>query len=194
MAKQIQTIIFDLGGVLVDWDPASLFLKRFQGDRDKTNWFLKHVCTSAWNVEQDAGRSIEEGNRIKIEQFPEYESDIRAFYKDWPQMFSGSIEGTLAIFEAIKASKKYNYYALTNWSAETWPTALELFPFFNTFEGVVVSGQEKTRKPYKKMYDILLDRFSVDPETAVFIDDNLDNVQAAKKIGMQGIHFKNPVQ
>lgn len=194
MAQDIQTIVFDLGGVLVDWDPAYYYIRRFKGDRKKTAWFLNTVCTPEWNVAQDAGRTIAEGNQLKIEEFPEYEADIRAFYADWPQMFAGPIKGTLDIFEAIKASKKYRYYALTNWSAETWPTALELFPFLSSFEGVVVSGQEKTRKPYTDIYNILFERYQINPSTAVFIDDNFDNIEAAKELGMHAIHFKNPVQ
>lgn len=194
MTQEIKTIVFDLGGVFVDYDAAYYYNKRFNGDTKKTAWFLDTVCTSDWNLEQDGGRTIEEAYRIKIEEFPEYEADIRAFYDNWPQMFAGVIEGTLAIFEAIKASKKYRYYALTNWSAETWPTALELFPFLSTFEGVVVSGEEKTRKPFAAIYNTLFERYQINPATAVFIDDNYDNIVAARELGMHAIHFKNPDQ
>ncbi len=192
MSVKIETIIFDLGGVLVDWKPEYLYSKIFNGDQQKTDWFLKNVCTPEWNVAQDAGRTIKEGNLEKIKEFPEYEKEITLFYERWTEMFSGPIQGTLDIFEAIKKSKKYNYYALTNWSSETWPIALKLFPFFNTFQGVVVSGEEKTRKPFAPIYNTLLNRFNISPNTAVFIDDNYDNVIAAKKLGIHGIHFTTP--
>jgi len=194
MTHKIETILFDLGGVLVDWNPEYVFKKVFHGDQEKVAWFLNTVCTPDWNMEQDAGRTIEEANAIKIAEFPEYEKEIRTFYNDWPQMFTGPIQGTLQIFEAIKKSKNYRYYALTNWSAETWPTALELFPFLNTFEGVVVSGVEKTRKPFNKIYEIILERYDINPKTAVFIDDNYDNILAARKFGIHGIHFLSPEQ
>lgn len=190
MNREIKTIIFDLGGVLVDWNPAYVYRDLFEGNEEKVAWFLNTVCTPEWNIEQDAGRTIEEANRLKIAEFPQYEKWIRAYYERWPQMFSGPIKGTLALFEALKKSKKYPCYALTNWSAETWTTALKLFPFLKTFEGVVVSGKEKTRKPYAAIYKILLDRFQIDAETALFIDDNLENVLAAKKLGIQSLQFK----
>ncbi len=194
MAHKIETILFDLGGVLVDWKPDYVYQKVFNGDQEKIDWFLNTVCTPEWNMEQDAGRTIEEANAIKITEFPEYEKEIRAFYQEWPKMFSGPIKGSLSIFEAIKKSKNYRYYALTNWSAETWPTALELFPFLNTFEGVVVSGIENTRKPFDKIYETILERYAINPKTAVFIDDNYDNIVTARKFGIYGIHFKSPEQ
>ncbi len=194
MNKKIKTVIFDLGGVLVDWNPEYVYRKIFKDNPEKVNWFLNTICTSEWNVAQDAGRSIEEANQIKIAEFPEHETLIRSYYEQWPQMFSGAIKGTLSIFEALKKSKNYRYYALTNWSAETWPTALELFPFLTTFQGVVVSGEEKTRKPFDAIYKILLERYQIQAESAVFIDDNYDNVVAARKFGIHGIHFNSPKQ
>lgn len=189
MSYKIDTIIFDLGGVLVDWNPAYLFKGIFNGDETKMNWFLNNVCTSDWNVAQDAGRTIEEAEKIKIAQFPEYEPLIKLYYKEWEHMFSGTIKKNVAIFKALKASKNYNVYALTNWSAETWPKALQLFPFFKEFDGVVVSGQEHTRKPFDKIYNILFERYDINPEAAIFIDDNFENIQAAKKLGLNTIHI-----
>ena len=194
MQHKINTIIFDLGGVLVDWKPEYVYRNIFDGNEEKAQWFLKNVCTPEWNIEQDAGRTIEEGNKIKIEEFPEYEDLIKLFYEEWPNMFSGPIQESLDLFRKLKASENYKMYGLTNWSSEKWDKALELFPFFNDFNGVVVSGQEKTRKPFPKIYNILLERFNISPERAVFIDDNKDNVLAAKKLNIHGIHFKNPQQ
>ena len=190
MRNKIDTIIFDLGGVLVDWKPEYVYRKVFNGDEERVKWFLNTVCTSEWNMQQDAGRSIEEGEKIKIAEFPEYENLIKLFYKDWPQMFSGPIKENVELFRKLKSSGNYKIYALTNWSAEKWDKALELFPFFKEFDGVVVSGQEKVIKPSKKIYKIILNKFQIIPEQAVFIDDNFTNSEAANKLGIHGIHYK----
>lgn len=194
MKQAIDTIIFDLGGVLVDWNPEHLYKKVFKGDTKKMKWFLSNVCTPEWNLAHDAGQKIADGEATKIAEFPEYESEIRAFYTDWEQMFSGTIQENVALFKQFKASNNYKVYALTNWSAEKWDKAIELFPFFNDFDGVVVSGQEKCRKPSKKIFQIIFDRFQITPEKAVFIDDNKENIEAANNLNLNGIHFKNPQQ
>jgi 2-haloacid dehalogenase len=191
MKQQIDTIIFDLGGVLVDWKPEYLYRKVFNGDEEKVQWFLNTVCTPEWNAEQDAGRTIEEANNIKISEFPEYEHFIKLFYEKWTDMFSGPIAENLQLFNQLKASGNYKIYALTNWSAEKWDIANELFPFFKQFDGVVVSGFEKTRKPFLEIYNILLNRYQITPQKAIFIDDNLDNIIASKNLGINGIHFQN---
>ncbi len=194
MKPQIDTIIFDLGGVLVDWNPMYVYTQEFNGDTEKAQWFLENVCTPKWNIEQDGGRTIEEAIKLKIEEFPQYESLIRLYYDKWHLMFSGAIEENVTLFQELKASKKYKIYALTNWSAEKWDKALELFPFLNDFDGVVVSGIEKTRKPFAKIYEIILGRYNIIPNKAVFIDDNWENVKKAKKFGIHAIQCKNPLQ
>ena len=194
MKHNIDTIIFDLGGVLVDWKPEYVYRKAFNGDEEKVQWFLNTVCTPQWNMAQDAGRTIKKGEQLKIAEFPEYMELIQLFYKDWEYMFSGPIIKNVELLKKLKASKKYKIYALTNWSAEKWDLALKLFPFFNDFDGVVVSGQEKKRKPYPKIYNIIINRYSITPEKAVFIDDNEENIVAAKKIKLQGIHYKTHSQ
>lgn len=194
MNYKIDTIIFDLGGVLVDWKPEYLYRKVLNGNEKKVQWFLNNVCTSAWNAEQDGGRTIEEAENIKIAEFPEYEDLIRLFYKQWHQMFSGPIGENVALFKTLKASGNYKIYALTNWSAEKWELALELFPFFNYFDGVVVSGQEKTRKPYPEIYNLIINKFTINPESAIFIDDSEENVIAAMALNINGIHYKSPQQ
>lgn len=194
MNCKIDTIIFDLGGVLVDWKPEYLYRKVFNGNEKKVEWFLSKICTSAWNAEQDGGRTIEEAEKIKIAEFPEHADLIRLYYKQWHQMFSGPIEENVALFKALKASGNYKIYALTNWSAEKWDMALELFPFFHFFDGVVVSGQEKIRKPYPEIYNLLIDKFTINPENAIFIDDNEENVIAARALKIHGIHYKSPQQ
>jgi len=189
MNSKIETIIFDLGGVLVDWKPEYVYRKVFNNDEEKVQWFLNTVCTPEWNIEQDAGRTIEEGVNIKIKEFPQYEEWIRLFYNEWHNMFSGPIQDNVELFKDLKNSGNYNIYALTNWSAEKWDLALELFPFFKDFDGVVVSGREKTRKPFPEIYTLILNRFNINPKSTIFIDDNFDNVQAAKTLDIQSIRY-----
>jgi len=190
MKNNIDTIIFDLGGVLVDWKPEYVYRKIFNDDEEKVQWFLNTVCTSEWNMQQDAGRTIKEAEKIKIDEFPEYKDLIALYYKEWPNMFSGPIKENVELFKKLKSSENYKIYALTNWSAEKWDKALELFPFFKEFDGVVVSGQEKIVKPSEKIYKIILNKFQINPDKAVFIDDNFKNSEAAKKLGIHGIHYK----
>ena len=194
MKNNIDTIIFDLGGVLIDWNPEYVYNKVFNNDPEKVQWFLNTVCTSDWNIEQDGGRTIEEAVALKIAEFPQYEDWIRIYYNQWHHMFSGAINKNVELFKNLKASGNYKIYALTNWSAQTWPKALELFPFLNEFDGVVVSGKEKTRKPFSKIYHIILNRYAINPENAIFIDDNIDNILAANSLKLNGVHFKSPNQ
>ena len=184
----ITTIIFDLGGVLIDWNPEFLYKKIFDDEIEMRN-FLETVCTPAWNEEQDAGRTLQEATETLVQEHPAHADYIRAFYGRWEEMLGGAIEGTVEIFKELKNSRKYKIYALTNWSAETFPIAVSRFEFLNWFDGVVVSGTEKKRKPFLEFYEILLNRYNVKPAEAIFIDDNLRNVEAAKKAGMETIHF-----
>lgn len=192
--QKIDTIIFDLGGVLIDWQPAYLYNKVFNGDEEKVNWFLNNVCTPEWNMEQDAGRTIADGNALKIAEFPEYEKEIKLFYDEWIQMLGEPIAKNVALFQQLKASGNYKIYALTNWSAEKWDVAVKTFPFFNDFDGVVVSGFEKTRKPYPEIYKLILNRYNIVAEKAVFIDDNLENVIAANALHINAIQYTSHQQ
>jgi 2-haloacid dehalogenase len=187
----INTLIFDFGGVLIDWNPKYLYSKLFHQEEEMIH-FLESICTSEWNEEQDAGRSIEEGTNLLVQQFPEYEENIRAYYGRWEEMLGGTIEGTVEILKRLKDSGQYKMYGLTNWSAETFHIALERFEFLKWFDGIVVSGEEKNRKPFPDFYQLLLDRYNVKPEQALFIDDNQRNVEAAKKMGIETIAFSSP--
>ena len=189
----INTIIFDLGGVLIDWNPEYLYRKIFNDTADMQH-FLENVCTPAWNEEQDAGRTLHEATSVLVKQHPVHEENIRAYYSRWREMLGGAIEGTVEIFKKLKSSNRYKIYALTNWSEETFPIALQQYELLSWFDGVVVSGTEKIRKPFPEFYKILLDRYNVKAEEALFIDDNLRNVVAARKIGIDSIHFLNPKQ
>ncbi len=192
--KRIDNVIFDLGGVLVDWDPKYLYSKVFNNDEKRINSFLTEVCTPEWNIEQDAGRSLAEATQLLVEKFPEQEDYIRLFYDRWEEMIRGEVRGTVTLLEKLKKVNAHNLYALTNWSAETFPVALERFDFLGFFQGIVVSGEEKTRKPFRRIYEILFDRYEVDPRSSIFIDDSLPNVETAIELGMTGIHFRHPEQ
>lgn len=189
--SRIDTIIFDLGGVLVDWNPAYVYREVFNGDEEKVDWFLNTICTHDWNVKQDAGRTILEATEILISQYPQYEDWIRIFYDRWEDMLGGEIKESVALLNKLKHANNHRLYALTNWSAETFPVALERYDFLQQFEGILVSGAEKTRKPFPKIYEIILDRYQINPLSSVFIDDNYENVAAAKSFGIRGIHFQN---
>ena len=189
----INTIIFDLGAVLIDWNQRYLYRKIFKTEAE-IEWFLANVCTTEWNEEQDGGRPFAEAVKIQTLLFPQFEKEIEAFWKRWPEMMAGPIDDTVNIFERLKKSNQHKFYALTNWSAETFPIALERFEFFKWFDGLVVSGEEKTRKPLPEFYNRLLTRYQVNPAEALFIDDNIKNVEAARLLGINSIHFLSSQQ
>jgi len=188
----IKTIIFDLGGVLIDWSPEYLYLDIFEGDRVKMNAFFEQVCTMDWNENQDAGYPLSKATEDRIALFPEYETLIKIYYGRWEEMLEEAITGSVQILKKLINDPKFRVVALTNWSAETFPVALKRFDFLHWFEGIVVSGTEKTRKPYPEIYQITLDRFNIAPSETLFIDDNLRNIKGAEAIGINGIHFSTP--
>ncbi|MEZ2339317.1 HAD family hydrolase [Mucilaginibacter sp. RCC_168] len=189
----IDTIIFDLGAVLIDWNPHYMYRTLFTDEQEMKD-FLATVCTPDWNEEQDAGRPLREGTDILVAQYPQHEAYIRAFYDRWEEMLGEPFHDTVELFRRLKISGKYKIYALTNWSAETFPVALARYDFLSWFDGIVVSGVEKMRKPAPEFYQILLDRYHVDPQNALFIDDNYRNIVAAEKAGIKSIHFTSAGQ
>lgn len=189
----IKTVIFDLGGVLIDWNPDYLYKTIFDNE-EEMKWFYDNVCTPDWNEEQDAGRDLNEATEMLVKKFPEHEHNIRAYYSRWEEMLKGPIHDTVEIFKELKASNFYQILALTNWSHQTFPIALERFDFLHWFDGKVVSGEEKTRKPFLDIYEMVINRYEVDPASAVYIDDNARNLVPARELGMAAIHFKNPAQ
>jgi 2-haloacid dehalogenase len=191
--KKFETVIFDLGGVLIDWNPDYVYRTIFN-DETKMREFYNEICTSEWNEEQDAGRGLKEATEELVAKFPQEETNIRAFYDRWEEMLKGEIEGTVAVLERIKQKGEVKLYALTNWSAETFPVALKRFGFLQWFDGRLVSGEEKTRKPFIEIYELLLNRFNIDPHTAVYIDDNERNLNPPRELGIQTILFKSPAQ
>lgn len=188
-AKTIETVLFDLGGVLIDWNPEYLFREVFD-DEEEMRYFFEEVCTSQWNIQQDAGRPLAQATEEKVREFPEYEKAVRAYYGRWEEMLGGPIEESVRLLERLHAQNGRHLYALTNWSHETFPIAWERYDFLRLFEGIVVSGQEKIAKPDPRIYHILLERYKVRAETAVFIDDIEANVEAARALGIEAIHFR----
>ena len=189
----IKAIIFDLGGVLIDWNPDYVYRTIFPNEEDM-RWFYQNICTSDWNEEQDAGRPLSEATELLVKKFPEHEANIRAYYGRWEEMLRGPIDETVEILRALKDNTNYKLYALTNWSAETFPVALQRYDFLHWFHGRLVSGEEKTRKPYKEIYELLINRFNIDPTRAVYTDDNVRNLGPAKELGIHTIHFRSPQQ
>lgn len=194
MSKSIDTIIFDLGGVLVDWNPSYVFDEHYFDSPDKRTHFFANICTPDWNEEQDAGRSIVEATQELVKQHPEWEQPIRDYYGRWTEMLKAPIPGTVEIFRRLKESGNYKIYALTNWQASLFDIALVRYNFLHWFDGRVVSGEEKMRKPFPEFYQRLLDRYEVDASRAIFIDDNLRNVKGGEAVGIASIHFHNPEQ
>ncbi|RPD48085.1 MULTISPECIES: HAD family hydrolase [Chitinophagaceae] len=188
-----KAIIFDLGNVLIDWNPAYVFEKVIE-DEERRKYFFANICTSDWNEEQDAGRLIAEATTELAAKHPEWKTEIEAYYGRWTEMLGGAIEGSVELFRQMKEAGRYKFYALTNWSAELFPIALERYEFLHWFDGRVVSGEEKMRKPAPEFYKVLLDRYGLQPEETLFIDDNLRNIKAAEAMGIPSIRFESPEQ
>lgn len=189
----IDTLIFDLGGVLIDWNPRYLYRKIFKTEEEVT-WFLDNICTSEWNDRQDGGRTFKEATDELVALHPEHEGPIRAWYDRWQETIPGPVHETVEILKHFRDNPTHRLYALTNWSAETFPWALNNFDFLHWFEGIAVSGVEKTRKPFPEFYRILFDRYQIDPSRALFIDDNIKNIEGGKAVGLNTIHFQSPSQ
>lgn len=191
---EINTIIWDLGGVLIDWNPNYVFDEHYFESAQKRDYFFQHVCTHDWNEEQDAGRSIVEATQLLVTRFPDWEKPIRDYYGRWTDMLNGPVQDTVDLFRELIDMNRYKHYALTNWQANLFDIALVRYNFLHWFDGRVVSGEEKTRKPFPDFYQRLLDRYAVEPGEALFIDDNLRNVRAAEGLGITSIHFQSPAQ
>lgn len=175
MSSNINTIIFDLGAVLIDSNPRYLYRKIYATEEEISR-FLENICTPEWIEKQDAGRSFEEATEELVAVHPSYEDAIRAWYGRWKETINGPVQESVNIFKELKDSGRYKIYALTSWTAESFPGILEKFDFMHWFDGIVVSGFEKTCKPYPEIFQILFDRYQVNSSNAIFIDDNLRNI------------------
>lgn len=184
--NKIKNIIFDFGGVLIDWNPEYLFRKEFERESDM-NYFLENICTPEWNIQQDAGRPLSEATKTLQKEHPEYKELIGMYYGRWEEMLGGVIEDSVRVLYLLK--DKYPIYGLTNWSAETITIAYRRYDFFNYLEGIVVSGEEELIKPDPKLYQVLLNRYRLKANETLFIDDNIHNIETAQEMGFHTIHF-----
>ena len=191
--KNPGTIVFDLGGVLIDWNPHHLYKKMFNGNDRQMEYFLAEVCNFEWNARQDEGRPFAEAIAERTEKFPEYSAYIEAFFSRWDEMVSGSLGGTVTLLRSLK-EKGYPLFALSNWSAETYPRVYQRFDFLSWFDDVILSGEERVAKPDQRIYEILLQRSGRAASECLFIDDAAKNIEAARVMGFHTVHFTDSDQ
>lgn len=184
--------MFDLGGVLIDWDPRYLY-RKLLADEAAVEEFLATVCTPEWNAEQDRGRPFAEGVAELVERHPVHAAAITAYHERWTEMLGGDIGGTVELLAELRDTG-VPLYALTNWSAETFGIARERYQFLEWFDGVLVSGEERMIKPDPAIFQLLLDRFGLDPGAAFYVDDSPANVAAASELGFDAVRFTGPEQ
>jgi 2-haloacid dehalogenase len=181
--------LFDLGGVFFDWDPNHFFINVFKESKER-EYFLNEICNDSWNIQQDAGRSINEAELELIPKFPKYESQIKMYYANHRKMIKGVFQESITILNFLK-NNNYECYVLSNWSAETFEGMIEDYPFLKDFDGLLISGEDKLIKPDLAIYQLAIKRFNLVPQDCVFVDDKLENVQAAKKLNFNIIHLIN---
>ncbi len=189
----IKNIIFDYGGVLLDWNPHYLYDPYF-GDVEKAEWFLNNICTYEWNAQHDNGKPIAEGTAELIAEHPEWEREIRLYYDDFMKMMGGQIPGMEELVKGLRVNG-YRVFGLSNWSVETFALVRPVYPVLNLMEDMVISGVEKVMKPDHRIFELALNRFGIKAEETIFLDDNPVNVQAACELGIKGILFnKNMIK
>ena len=186
------TVVFDLGGVLIKWDPRHLYRKLFDAP-DEMESFLAEVTTADWNAQQDAGRPWAEAVETLVAEHPERRELIEAFHLRWPEMLSGEIPGTVDVLSELRAAG-IRLVALSNWSAEMFPVALERFDFLSWFEGIVISGEVGVNKPDPRIFEHLVGRFGIEPAESLFIDDSPANIDAARALGFRAIQFTDAAE
>lgn len=184
----IKNVVFDFGGVLLDWNPR-YFYKSIFNDDQKMEYFLQNIATSTWNAQMDKGRSFEECMKELAEEYPEYKDPIMLYRKGWETMLKGPIESGMRVLDAVMNAQKFKVYGLTNWSAETFPGTFNKYKFLQKFEGIVVSGEEQMIKPEKGIYLTLIERYNLVPEETFFMDDNIQNVETALSRGINAVQF-----
>lgn len=183
-------VIFDLGMVLISWDPRHVYRKIFN-DNAKMEWFLENICTGAWNLEQDRGRSFSDAVKHLTKLHPEYAAEIAAYDEKWHLMVPGAISGSVDILEALHKNGTA-LYAITNWNQDKFRETKLRFPFLNLFRDIVVSGDERLIKPDPAIYELSLKRNKLKAAECLFIDDSLKNVKGAEAVGMKAHHFTTP--
>jgi 2-haloacid dehalogenase len=187
-AAPIDTFLFDLGGVLIDWSPRYLFARHFAGNAAAMDHFLTHVCPPEWNVTMDAGKPVHVGLAERVAAHPEHEGMIRRWFDEWPAMMSGAVPGSVEILRELKG-RGFRLYALTNWSADTFHHAQAKFDFLNWFEDIVVSGRISLVKPDPAIFRHAIEQCRLAPPRTLFIDDSAKNTDSAATLGFQVHHF-----
>jgi 2-haloacid dehalogenase len=188
----IDTVIFDIGNVLIEWEPRHLYRKLF-AEESRMEWFLANICTGAWNLEQDRGRSFAEGVRELTLRHPEWVSEIRAYDERWGEMVPGEVPGSVAILDKL-LGRHLPIFGISNFSTEKFAYARERFGFLDRLNGVVVSGHEGLLKPDAAIYRLFLERYGRQARRCLFIDDSPANVEGARKIGMNAAWFQDAPQ
>lgn len=188
---RFDAVVFDLGGVLIDWNPRYLYRSLFEGDEPAMERFLAEVCTPDWNAQQDGGRSWREGIDELSARFPQHGELIEAYATRWEEMLAGPIQPSVEILADLRGTG-VRLAAITNWSAETFPVARSRYEFLGWFETIVVSGEVGICKPDRRIYEHLLELTGFEPEKTVFIDDSAANVRAAADLGMTPLRFHDP--
>ena len=188
-----QIVVFDVGGVLIDWNPRYLYRSLFADDEAAMEYFLTHICSHTWNLMQDAGRSFADAVAELSARYPDYAELITAYDIRWEEMVKSAIEESVEILQALK-ERGTPLYAITNFSTEKFILTQRRFEFFDLFAGIVVSGDVQLIKPDPAIYLRLLNDYNLSAEACVFIDDSLVNTHGAEAVGMQTIHFQSPAQ
>ena len=182
--------LFDLGGVFFNWNPSHFYKDIFDKVEER-EYFLTEVCNDDWNIQQDAGRTIKEAEAVLIPKFPQYEKEIKMYYKNHRNMIIGTFNASIKVLDKLK-KQNYECYVLSNWSAETFVGMTDDYPFLQLFNGLLISGEDKLAKPDAAIYELAISRFNLIPQETVFIDDKLENIEAAKKLNLKTIHLVDP--
>ena len=193
MFTPIKAVIFDFGGVLLEWDPRNLYQHFFPGQPQAMDDFLAEINFYEWNAHQDKGRTFAEGIAELSAQFPQHVNLIQAYYDNWEDSITGAIQGTVEILRALKI-KGYPLFGLSNWSAETYPRARRKYPFFDLFDDIILSGEVKLNKPDPAIFNLLLNKIGYSAPECILIDDSQPNADAAKALGFHTVLFKSPQQ
>jgi 2-haloacid dehalogenase len=186
----VRAVLFDLGGVLIDWNPRHLY-RRIFAEEAAMEHFLATICTQAWNEEQDCGRPFAEGVRLLVQRFPAFAEQIEAYDRRWQEMLKGPIADSVAVLAELRA-RAVPLFALSNWSQEKFPVARARFPFLEWFGGIVLSGEVGIKKPDPRIFELASERFGLSPPHTAYIDDVAANAAAAARLGFHAHHFVTP--